>query len=122
MSIQKNDKQRPLGIIGAIPEFIGVMTGITVVAGKWIERQVRNLLGGKPVQPKQEAKSPVQLEAEKRIAAIKEKMASQTQTKANVAKKPAPPRPVKTVKTKKKTAKKTVKKTVKKTSKGVNRK
>ena len=114
MSIRKNDKQRPLGIVGAIPEFIGVMAGISMIACKWIEHHVRDLLGEKPRQPKQVAKGPVQLEAEKRIDAIKKQMASQKQAKAKVAKKPAPPIPVKTVKTKKKTAKKT--------SKGVNRK
>jgi hypothetical protein len=103
MSIRKNDKQRPLGIVGAIPEFIGVMAGISMVTGKWIGRNVRNLLGGKPIQPKQEAKRPVQLEAEMRIAAIKEKMANQKQAKAKVAKEPAPTIPVKT---KKKTVKK----------------
>ncbi len=79
MSIRKNDKQRPLGIIGAIPEFIGVMAGISMVAGKWIKRHVRYLLGEKPKQPEQEAKRPVQLEAEMRIAAIKKKIASQKQ-------------------------------------------
>ena len=103
MSIRKNDKQRPLGIVGAIPEFIGVMAGISMVAVKWSERHVRSLLGGKPIQPKQVVKGPVQLEAEKRIDAIKKKMASQKQAKAKVAKKPASPIPVKT---KKKTAKK----------------
>ncbi len=118
MSIRKNDKKRPLGIVGAIPEFIGVMAGISMVAGKWIERNVRYLLGGKPKQPKQEPKRPDQLEAEMRIDAIKNKMASQKQAKATVPKKPTPPTPVKTVKTKKKTAKKTKKNT----SKGVKRK
>ena len=115
MSIRKNDKQRPLGIIGAIPEFIGVMAGVSMVTGKWIERHVRNLLEGKSIQPKQEAMSSVQLEAEMRIAAIKKKMASRKQAIAKVAKKPALPIPAKTVQTKKKTAKKN-------TSKGVNRK
>lgn len=118
MAINKNDKQRPLGIVGAIPEFIGVMAGISMVTGKWIGRNVRSLLGGKPVQSKQEAKRPVQLEADMRIAAIKKKMASEKQAKAKVAMEPAPTIPVKTVKTKKKT----VKKHKKTTSKGVNRK
>jgi hypothetical protein len=123
MSIRKNDKQKPLGIVGAIPEFIGVMAGISMVTGKWIGRNVRSLLGGKPIQPKQVAKRPVQLEAEMRIDAIRKKMASQKQAKATVPKKPTPPTPVKAVKTKKKTKKKTTKTTTKKnTSKGVKRK
>ena len=106
MSIRKNDKQRPLGIVGVIPEFIGVMAGVSMVTGKWIGRNVRSLLGGKPIQPKQEAKRPIQLEADLRIAAIKKKMESQRQAKAEVANEPAPAIPVKTVKTKKKTVKK----------------
>ena len=113
MSIQKNDTKRPLGIIGAIPEFIGVMTGISVVAGKWIECQVRHLLGKKPLQPEQEVRSPVQLEAEMRIAAIKKQMASQKQAKANVIRESKPPVPIKAVKTRKKTKKKTTKKQLK---------
>lgn len=98
MSARKNDKQKSLGIIGAIPEFIGVLVGISMIAGRWIERHIRNLLSEKLKQPKQAAKTPVQIDAEKRIAAIEEKMTGH-----------------KRVKTKKKSAKK--KKTVKKAKK-----
>lgn len=115
MSIRKNDKQRPLGIVRAIPEFIGVMAGISMLAGKWIKLHVRDFLGEKPRQPKQAAKRPVQLEAEKRIDAIEKKMASPEQAKAKAAKKPASPIPVKT-------KKKTAKKSHKTAGKGVNRK
>ena len=103
MSARKNDNQKSLVIVSAIPELIGVMVGLSVVAGKWIERHVRNLLEEKPRQPKQTAKTPVQIDAEKRIAAIEEKITVHKQ-----------------VKTKKKSAKK--KKTVKKSAgKGVNK-
>jgi len=47
MSAQKNDTRKSMGVVSAIPEFIGVMAGISVVAGKWIENQVRNVLGEK---------------------------------------------------------------------------
>jgi len=82
MSARKNDKQKSLGIVGAIPEFIGVMVGISMVAGKWIERHVRKLLSEKPRQPKQTAKTPVQIDAEKRIAAIEQKLTGQKHKKA----------------------------------------
>ena len=98
MSTQKNDTRKSMGVVSAIPEFIGVMAGITMLSGKWIERHVRSLLGEKPSKPKQAVKTPVQIDAEKRIAAIEQKMTGK-----------------KRVKMKKKSVKK--KKTVKKTTK-----
>jgi len=95
MSKQKNDKRKPLGFVSAVPEFIGVMVGISMVAGKWIERHVRNLLGEKTGKPKQAAKTPVQIDAEKRIAAIEEKITAKKRVKTK-----------KKVQKKKKTAKK----------------
>jgi len=113
MPTRKNDKQKSLGVVGVIPEFIGTLAGITMVAGKWIEHHVRNLLGEKPHRPKQAAKTPVQIEAEKRITAIEAKINEQRQVKS--IEKPVPVQ----VKTKKKSANKrtTAKKTKKKAKK-----
>ncbi|MFC1675461.1 hypothetical protein ACFL3G_00185 [Planctomycetota bacterium] len=95
MATGKNDDRKPLRFIAAIPEFIGVMAGISVMAGRWVDCHVRGLLGEKPSKPKQAVKTPVQIDAEKRIAAIEQEIAGK-----------------KRVKTKKKAKKK--KKTVKK--------
>ncbi len=65
MSAQKKDKKKPLGILGAIPEFIGVMAGISMVASRWIRLHIKNLL--------QEKKKPVHVEPEKKIAAVEDK-------------------------------------------------
>ena len=51
MSTQKNDTRKSMVVVNAIPEFIGVIAGISVVAGKWIGRHVRGLLGEKPKKP-----------------------------------------------------------------------
>jgi len=104
----KNGKKRLLGLVEAIPEFIGTVAGISVVGGKWVEHNVRNLLGEKPRLPKQAAKSPFQLEAKKRITAIEEKITKQAAARMKTARKSASLG----VKTKKKAVKK--KKTVKK--------
>ncbi len=98
MSSQKNDNRKPLDFVSAISEFIGVMAGMSVLTGKWIGDQVGSVFGEKTSQPKQAAKTPVQIDSERRIAAIEEKITGQKQ-----------------VKTKKKAVKK--KKTVKKTTK-----
>lgn len=115
MSARKNGKKRPLGLVGAIPEFIGAIAGISVVAGKWVEHNVRNLLGEKPRQPKQTVKTPVRLEAKKRITAIEEKITKQAATRMKAARESVSLG----VKTKKKAVKKKapVKKTIKKTLK-----
>jgi len=81
MSKQKNDKRKPMWFVSAIPEFIGVMAGISVVAGKWIERHVKGLLGEKPDKPKHGPKTSVQIDAEKRIAAIEQEMTGKKQSK-----------------------------------------
>lgn len=108
MSTRKNKKQKPFGIVGAIPEFFGAMAGTTIVTGRYIKHQVRNLLGEKPRRPKKAAKTNIQLEAEKRIAAIEEKMSEQKQVKA--VKKTVPA----SVKTREKSTKKTIAKKTKK--------
>ncbi len=103
MSARKKNKKKPLGILSAIPEFIGVMAGISMVAGRWIGLHVKNLLQEKLRQPKQAARKPVQVEPEKKIAAVENKT---TQKRVKTKKKRTK---------KKKSAKK--KKTVKKTKK-----
>ena len=110
MSTEKNDTRKSMGVVSAIPEFIGVMAGITVLSGKWIENHVRGLLGEKPRPQKPVVKTPVQIDAEKRIAAIEEKMTGKKRVKAK--KKSAKKK--KTVKKAKKMKKKTAKKTTKK--------
>jgi len=103
MSALNNGNQDSLGIAAVIPEFLGTMAGVSVVAAKWIKHQLLVLLGEESQQAKRSVKTPIQVEAERRIAAIEAGLSGQPRVKKKSVKK-------------KKTAKKKAvkKKTVKK--------
>lgn len=111
--MSNNGNQKALGVAAVVPEFFGAMAGISMVAGKWLKHQLLVLLGEAPQPPKPSAKTSIQVEAEKRIAAIEAGMSAQPRAKKKSVKKK------KTVKKKavKKKAASSTKKTKKKVAK-----